>query len=79
MLGFLSAASAGRVVNRIVDVAKIVIKDKPQGNILKLDLTLIKRSVILGGLGPGGNVRTALGYCYCTLGQKRVVVNRQSY
>jgi hypothetical protein len=74
MLGFFSAARAGLVIDRTAKVAKAVTKDKPQGNMLKLDLTLIKRRVILGALGPGGKVRTALGYCYCTLGQKRVVL-----
>ena len=29
----------------------------------------------MGALGLGGNVCTALGYCYCTLGQKRVVLS----
>ena len=78
ILGFLSAAAVGPVVNRIADVAKAVTKDKPQGNIWKLDLTLIKGRVILGALGLGRNVRTALG-CAIVLWDNRVVVHRQSY
>jgi hypothetical protein len=44
-----------------------------------LDLTLmIVGRVISGALRPGEKVRTAVGYCYCTLGQKRVVVTGQT-
>jgi hypothetical protein len=75
MLGFLSAACIGLVVDRTAKAATAVTKDKPQGNISRLNLTLmIMGGLFSGDLRPGENLRTALGYCYCTLGQQRVFV-----